>query len=412
MDKDKKVVLKNTLYLTLLQGAGYVFPLITLPYLIRILDVDDFGLLAFATATVSYFLLITDYGFNLSATKEISLNRNDKIKIEEIFSSVLTVKLLLLVICFLILSLLTAFIPKYSENSLIYFFTFGTVLAQVLFPVWLFQGLEEMKYVTNLNVLSRALSTICIFIFVNKPEDFHYVPIITSIGVTLSSVISLYIAHSKFGISYKLQGYKTIEEQFVTGWNIFLSRIYTNIYVNGNVLLLGFMTNNTIVGYYSIADRIVQTLSALFSPIYQASFPYLSRLFTQKKSEFFIFLRKINIGVGLLSVASSLGFYFLSKQIIFLFSGDMNPEVVNILKILSISLVFFQVGPLYTYVLIAAGKSEIVTHILKVTVIVNFLLAIPLIHLFGAYGLAWSWVLMLAFHSVYFLLNYNRHVIK
>ena len=142
---DVKRLFENFASLFTLQGLNYILPLITFPYLVRVLGPDKYGLIAFAQAFIGYFVILTDYGFNLSATREVALNRDNDKKLSEIFSSVMIIKIVYMVLSFIILCTVVFSFEKFSHNWIIYIFAFGVVLGNVLFPVWFFQGMERMK---------------------------------------------------------------------------------------------------------------------------------------------------------------------------------------------------------------------------------------------------------------------------
>ena len=278
--------MSNFFSLPVLQGANYILPLITLPYLVRVLGVEYFGLLAFATATVMYFQILTDYGFNLTATREISIHRDNKEKVIEIFSSVMTIKIILMFVSFFLLSILVFSFEKFSQDALVYFLTFGTVVGQVLFPVWFFQGMERMKYITYLNILSKVIFTIAIFVFVKEQSDFYLVPLLTSIGFLVAGIWSLYLIKKEFGVGFEVQTIDTIKHHLVEGWDIFVSMVFISMYRSSNIIILGLLTNNTIVGYYSIAEKVVKTLQTLQDVVGNTLFPYLSKKFSITNKSF------------------------------------------------------------------------------------------------------------------------------
>ena len=227
--EDKKRIISNFFSLAVLQGANFILPLITLPYLTRVLGVEYFGLLAFATATVGYFQIITDYGFNLTATREISVNRDNKAKIIEIFSSVMTIKIILTVLSFILMTILVFTFKKFSQHWEVYFLTFGLIIGQALFPVWFFQGHEKMKYMTYLNILAKSIFTIAVFIFVRNEYDYWKVPLLTSIGFIVVGVLSQIIIKKKFKVSFEFQSFDKIKYYLKDGWHIFISGIFTSL---------------------------------------------------------------------------------------------------------------------------------------------------------------------------------------
>mgnify|MGYP003522537605 CR=1 FL=1 len=151
-NKDGKTLIANFGYLSLLQIASYVFPLITLPYLARVIGVEGFGKIAFAAAIMVWFQTIADWGFNFTATRDVAKNRDNKEKISEIFSNVFWARVFLMLISLIGLSVCVLVIPKFKENANIIMISFLMIPGHILFPDWFFQAIEKMKYITILNL--------------------------------------------------------------------------------------------------------------------------------------------------------------------------------------------------------------------------------------------------------------------
>ena len=331
----KKRLANNFLSLSILQMVNYLLPLVTIPYLVRILGPEKFGLIAFAQAFISYFVILTDYGFNLSATREISVNRTKKEKISEIFSSVMIIKFILGVLSFFILALFILLIPKFRDDWLIYIFTFGTVLGNILFPIWLFQGMEKMKYITTLNIIAKGIFTVCIFIFIRKITDYLYVPLINSIGLSTIGVLSLIIISKDFKIKFKLPTIKIIKYQLKEGWHIFISTMAISLYTASNAFILGLFTNNTVVGYYSAAEKIIRATQGILNPLSQTIYPYISKLVIDSKEKALDFIRKLTKLVGLGTFILSSLLFTLAPNIVNIVLGDQYHQSIIVLRILS-----------------------------------------------------------------------------
>lgn len=141
MTGEKKRLLENFISLGALQIVSYVMPLISLPYLSRVLGVEKFGLVFFVFAFMQYFIMLTDYGFGLSATREIAVNRHNKNNLSNIFSAVTFIKFILLIVSFVLLCAMVFFIPKLRENWLVFMLSFLMVVGNAIYPVWFFQGM-------------------------------------------------------------------------------------------------------------------------------------------------------------------------------------------------------------------------------------------------------------------------------
>lgn len=393
--EDKKRLMSNFFSLSILQGANYILPLITLPYLVRVLGVEYFGLLAFATATVTYFSILTDYGFNLTATREISIHRDNKEKVIEIFSSVMTIKIILMFVSFFLLSILVFSFEKFSKDALVYFLTFGTVVGQVLFPVWFFQGMERMKYITYLNILSKVIFTIAIFVFVQEQSDFYLVPLLTSIGFLVAGIWSLYLVKKEFGVRFELQNIKTLKYHLNEANHIFLSNISVSLYTKSTILILGIFTNNTIVGYYAVADKLINAIKQLIIPVSQALFPFISKQADESKEIALKIVKKLFIALVPISSFISLFFFIYSKEIIIFIFGTQAIDSIIIFKILAIIPTLVVLDTLFgTLVMLVFKHNKAYSKIIFSAGIINLLLIILLIPFFQAIGAAISVLLV------------------
>jgi len=403
-----KRVLTNMFSLVILKGSNYIFPLILLPYLVRVLGVEGFGLLAFASATINILRGIVSYGFDLSGTQLISRHSNKKSRLVQIFSSILIVKFLLALCSFLLLLLLVTFVEKFHINSEIFIFTSLLIFTDVLFPIWFFQGMEKMKIITYLKISYKTLFVLSILVFVNNKNDVFLVPLLDVIGAFIIGIIALRIIKKDFDIVFRKQKYLQIVFQFKYGWHIFLSKIAVVLYTSLNTFVLGLLTNNESVGYYSLAEKIYMAVRGLYSPFIQALFPYLSKLYLRNKEKYYIVIKKVSLGYFFSLVLISLILYSFNYELVYLISGKNLIEAVDILSILSISIVF-SIGSLYSIFLIIKGQGKILSKITFSSMLLNSLFVYPLISLYGIYGLAYLFLSVQIFQTL-LQLNYNKDV--
>lgn len=328
VSQDKRRLLSNFLSLSVLQIFTYALPLLTLPYLVRVLGVEKYGLVMFAQSLIMFFNILVDYGFNLSATREVSVNRDNKEKITEIFSSVMTIKLILLTASLLLLTIVVFSFERFYADKELYFITFTLVLGQALFPIWYFQGLEKMKYITLINILSRVIFTAAIFIFIHEENDYILVPLLNGLGVITGSFYALYLIKKSFNQKFVVQNFKTLKQHFKDSTDFFLSRVSVSIYTSANAFVLGLFTNNTMVGYYSIAEKVYQAIQGLYGPIAQALYPYVA------KERNIALFKKIFYSVILLNTLG-VSILFLFDDFIFsiLFTEKVGVESIRVFRI-------------------------------------------------------------------------------
>ena len=186
-----KQLRNNTIALAIIQILNYILPFITLPYVARIFEVDKFGIIFFAQVFMDYFWRLIMFGFDLSGVREISINRENKEKCEHIFNSILNVQILFFIIGFLILMLITLIIPKFRVDWLIYHLTYVGLVGQILLFTWFYQGMERMKFITILNIITRFSFLILVFSCIKTSEDYILYPLFNSRSYLITGIVSL-----------------------------------------------------------------------------------------------------------------------------------------------------------------------------------------------------------------------------
>lgn len=387
--KERRVVMGNFASLSALQAITYFLPVIILPYLFRVIGAEKFGLIAFAQAFVQYFMILTDYGFNISATKEISLCRDEHAKVCKVFSAVMTVKIALALISFVILGLIVYFVPKFRNDWLVYALSFGAVAGNTLFPIWFFQGTEKMKHIADLNIAGGIIYALCIFFFVRAPEDYLMVPLITSAVFMVTGILGQYIAYRRFDITYALPGYNNVRRQLKAGWDIFISNVAINAYTTTRVFAIGLLTTNTITGYYSVAEKIANFFQTFpLASFSQAIFPRLSKIFHKNRRKAFKMMsriQQITVRISLIFLPLAV---FLAHFIVRIVCGGDYGETVLSLRLLLIAVFFVSANAFRVQFLLVSGKTDVYSRIHVMMAMVGLPLIFLLISAFSYKGAA------------------------
>jgi len=358
--QNKKKLVENFIFLSLLQASSYLLPFLTIPYLIRVIGIEKYGLVAFAQAISAYLILFTDYGFNLTATKSISINRNNHIELNNIFSSVVYIKLLLLLSVSMLYFSMIFLIPKFSTEFNFFAISFGMVVGNTFFPVWFFQGMERMRYSSILTIGAKLFFTVLIFVFVKTQSDYILVPLFNSLGFLVSGILSFILIHKSFNVKFvKVSGSSLISE-FKAGWHVFLSTISISFYRNINIVIMGFFAPGVLLGYYSVAEKLIKAIQSFIMPFSNVLFPHMSnKMANQSVGESIRIINKIrNYYICCLSIVS-LCVFFLADILSILFIGNIESLFVINIKILSFVILFGNVNFLLGVIgLINLGLSK------------------------------------------------------
>lgn len=379
--KDGRTVFANFGYLSLLQVAGYVFPLISTPYLARVIGAEGFGKIAFASAIVVWIQTISDWGFNLTATRDVAQNRDDKELVSRIFSNVLWARSVLTLLSGIILLVVVLLVPYLRENADIIFVTFLLVPGYILFPEWFFQAIEKMKYTTLFNLLLKLTFTVAVFVFIHKREDYLIQPLLTTIGYLLCGIGALYLIFKKWGYTlYKPRGTEILKT-IRNSTDVFINNLMPNLYNSFSVMLLGFFGGSTANGIYDGGNRFPVIFYQFQSVLSRAFYPFLSR-----RPDKHSFYAKLNIVSALVGAVFLI---LLSPLVINIMLGDEFEKSIVVMQILSFSVVFLAMGYTYgTNFLIINHKEKPLRNLTFISSIVGMCVSVPLVYYFSYIGAA------------------------
>jgi len=404
--EDKRRLLSNFMSLSVLQGANYVLPLITLPYLVRVLGPEKYGLIAFAQAFIQYFNILTDYGFNLSATREISIHRDNAQKVSEIFSSVMIIKFCLLVLSFVIMSILVFSFWKFRQDWLIYYLTFGMVVGQVLFPVWFFQGMERMKYITFLNITAKLIFTFAIFVFIRQASDYIYVPLLNLFGYLVAGALALRIVFRGFKVGFKVPSYSSLIHQLKEGWYIFISQVAISGYNSSRLFAVGLFTDNTITGYYAIAEKLMNVVITFpLASLLQSLYPRLSKIYSENKERAIRLMNKFQSITTIAYLSGLPVLYFLAPWVIKIISDEPYPETILSFRLLLLAVFFISANAFRVHFLLISGKDDVYLKIHTIMGIGGLILVFLMTYFFSFVGTCVSIIII---ELIVLILTINR----
>lgn len=327
--KSKKKLMKlfkskiaiNGIWLYILQIFNTMIPLITLPYITRTLGPSQYGVFSSALNLVGYFLVIVEYGFNLSGVRKVAIAK-DKNEISEIYSRITSSKLILFLLAFCIMIIISRLIDISRTTLVSMIILFFMVLGAAIQQTWLFQGLQEMKFITLISVISRTISVLMIFLVVKNSSQVYLYSFLYSITLLLNGVMSILIIKFKFRIKFRKIKVREIFYEIKDGWYLFITSAMTKVFSGIGITVLAFTSSESAVGIYSAIQKIPLMIIMSYAPIGQIIFPYVSKRYTNSLQSGVTVIRKI-IKI-ILVVISIIGIIIIinSKAIISILYGD------------------------------------------------------------------------------------------
>lgn len=399
--------------------ASLLFPLITFPYVSRILLPEGTGEVNYANSIISYFQIIASLGIGTYAIREAAVFRDDKNKLSKFAKEIITLNLISTIVAYICFFLALTFFSKLYEHKKILCICSASILLSTLGIDWLYSALEEYTYITIRSLSFQIISVLLLFIFVKTKEDYIKYAAIGIFSSAGSNILNL--IHSRNYINFFIKARLNLKQHVKPIFILFITSVAINIFTILDTSMLGLLTNTTEVGYYSAASRIIRMLRDLFPAVFTVLFARLSYYASKSDDANLITLSKKTLSfIFLMALPMTTGVFILLPSIIYILCGEAFSPAINTARTMAPLLILSSYsGFLGGQLMIATQKEKTYMYCMISAALIDSILNFILIPKFGALGAALATLITemlifivytILFHSFLKQLNLKQHI--
>lgn len=312
---------KNGIWLYALQFFNTVLPLVTLPYITRVLGASQYGIFSIILNFVSYLQVIIEYGFGLSATRKVALADSEE-NLSMLFTQVVCSRMLLYFLCTIITIGNILIFDRTLEINVCFLILLIGLIGYVFQENWMFQGKQEMKFISVSTIVARSTTTILVFVFIKSPDDLLLYCILYSLSPIIANSIGTIVAMKKYKLRFMHIHINDLVDSLKAGWYVFFSQLSAKIFGAVGITFLGMFASNQDVGIYSAIYKLPYIIMLLWNPIAQIIYPITSKKILKSNIDGYSYIRKLKrYFIGLFGMISILVGFF-AKTIIFVAFGE------------------------------------------------------------------------------------------
>lgn len=384
----------NALSLYAVQGLNHLVPLLLVPYLLRALGPRSYGAIVLAQALMGYAVVVTDYGFNLTAARDISIVRDDADAVARIYWTTMAAKAVLLLASFVVIGAVVALNPTLRQGWAVIACCAVMAVGNIAFPQWYFQGLERLRETALIQALAKVSTAAAVIVFVHSPADLLRAAFILSAPQLAGVMAAACFGYSVVPASFFKPTAADIRAALVSGWHMFIGSASVTLYGHTNTVVLGLLCGEAAVAVYNVAYKIVYALQSLVSPVIQAVYPRASMLFNRSPAQGWALIVSVaRVLMPAIAVASA-ALAIMAPSVVALIGGRGYAEVVPVLRILCLMPAGLTASSLLAQcVMINQGMTRPLVHIYLGVGLLNLAVLPGLVWFHAATGAALSLVL-------------------
>ncbi|WP_460669825.1 flippase [Larkinella ripae] len=378
-----------------IQVSNFLLPLLTVPYVVRIIGPERLGLLNFSLAYIAYFNLIVNYGFDMAAVRSIAANRNDRDLINRVYSEVIAGKFLLWIVSTIAFTLITLGNPEFKAHLWLHVCTYTACLGMVLSPFWLYQAMEDLSRVAVFNLAVKIVFTLSIFLLIQQADDYLYQNLALGVSQLLVNIVALWLAMRRFQVRFTWPNFRQLRNRFRDDSTLFFSSVMITLYAGSNLFFLGLFSSTYYVGIFAAGTRLEGiTRSFMVLGLNQAFFPIVVHAFGQSREQGLAMIRKVIFPLTIALSLLSIGLWVIAPYFIPLFYGPQFQDAIPILRIISLLPVIIGISNLLgIHTMLNLRMDKAFFAITALGSVLGLSLNLLMIQRYNHLGAAYSWVI-------------------
>ena len=388
-------IINNKQFINLsIYGFGQLFnlatPLLVIPYIVLICGEENFGKSAVGMALSFFLMVFIDYGSDLVGVREISVNRENKEKQEQIFTTTYLSKLFLLCMVLLITTLLFYTLPYFKSEQKLFFLGLTVLIGQFLNPTWFLQGVENVKWITISNVLSKTIYIAMIFLFIRSESDYVYINLLWGLGMIIANGIFFVLIVKKYNFSFNKCNKDAIHNFLKRDFKMFTSQVFVSIQMYSPVILVSYFGSNLMAGQYKIVEQVIVIFKTYIVLFFNYVFPKVCYLLETDREKGLLNWKIYN-GVNFVFVFISMViFYSFSYDIVAYFNPTNRYVLSNLLQVAVFFPIVFAISIPLKQLTLGWNFNRLYVNLTGAIVILNLIAIIVLLPIYKIYSVFYS----------------------
>jgi O-antigen/teichoic acid export membrane protein len=390
----KKILFHKQFQKLGIYGFGQLFnlvtPLLVIPYIVTVCGEENFGKTAVGMAIAFFLIVFVDYGSDIIGLREVSVNRDNPIALNKIFTTTYVVKAVILIVVLIVTSAVFLSFPYFQSESKMFFLGLLVLLGQFINPTWFLQGIENVKWITVLNVISKTIYVIGIFLTIENESDYIYINMWWGIGMIVSNFILFVLVVKKHQFSFLFVKKDEVVKHIRNDFSMFSSQIFVSLQLYAPVVLVSYFGNNLMAGQYRIVEQVIVIFKTYIFLFFNYVFPKICFLveFNYKKGiKNWIIYNGTNLIV--ITIAMVL-FYIFSYEIVSYFNPTNRYVLSNLLQVAVFIPLILAVSIPLKQLILALNYNLFYVRLTSIMVIINLITIIVLLPKLQVYGVFYS----------------------